>query len=134
MNNVNKLRISALMLYWAEGTKKGSNVDFTNSDYKMAQLWIKFLREICKVDEKRLKLQLHLHYDMNEPELKKWWSKKLNIPLKNFTKSYIKKVKKKGTYKIKSYVGTIKIRYSSKSLLNKINTEISQLWHEFNLR
>ena len=131
MDDEEKLRISALMLYWAEGTKKGSNVDFTNADFNMAKLWVKFLREICKVEERRIKLQLHLHYDMNEEKLKEWWAKKLDIPIQNFTKTYIKKIKKKGTYSRKSEVGTIKIRYSSKSLLFSINEQIIKLRQEF---
>ena len=33
----------ALALYWAEGTKTGRVVDFTNSDPAMLRLWIKYL-------------------------------------------------------------------------------------------
>jgi hypothetical protein len=124
MDDEEKLRVSALMLYFAEGTKKGRNVDFTNSNILMVKIWLKFLKKICKVDVKRIKFQLHLHYDMDEEDIRKWWSKNLNVPQENFTKSYIKKVKKKGTYKAKSEIGTIKVRYSSKSLLDNINNQI----------
>tara|TARA_Y100000034_G_scaffold135855_1_gene209465 strand:+ start:2485 stop:2886 length:402 start_codon:yes stop_codon:yes gene_type:complete len=129
MNDENDLRNSALMLYWAEGTKKGGTVDFTNSDYRMVQLWVKFLKEGCRVEESRIKLQLHLHYDMDENMIKRWWIKKLQLPLDNFTKSYIKRVKKKGTYFKKSEFGTIKVRYSSKSLLREINNQIISFSH-----
>ena len=50
-NHEEKLAIAASMLYWAEGVKgkKGVTVDFPNSDPKMIELFLKFLRESVKL-------------------------------------------------------------------------------------
>ena len=39
-----KLKIAGIMLYWAEGTLMGCTVDFANSNPKMVQIFLKFLR------------------------------------------------------------------------------------------
>ncbi len=50
-NHEEKLAIAASMLYWAEGVKgkKGVTVDFPNSDPKMFELFLKYLRESVKL-------------------------------------------------------------------------------------
>ena len=56
-----KLKLAAIMLYWAEGSnraslykekQRGATVDFTNSNPEMIKLFTKFLRDICGVEEK----------------------------------------------------------------------------------
>jgi len=114
-----KLRIAGIMLYWAEGTKGGNHVDFTNSDPKAIQIFLKFLREICGIQEERLRLLLYLFTDHNENELKKYWSKITGISLNQFSASHIRRGRK-GTYKRKSKYGTAKLRYSDKRLFEQI--------------
>ncbi len=63
-----KLKIAGIMLYWAEGTLIGNTVDFVNSNPYMVQIFLRFLRQICGVDEKRLRLYLYTYsyQDMNK--------------------------------------------------------------------
>ena len=115
-----ELLISGIMLYWAEGWKKNSGrVSFSNSDPKMIQVFLKFLRETCGIYENRLHILLHLYEDQNELKLRKYWSKITRIPLKQFNASYIHKGKV-GTYKKKSKYGTVALKYCDKRLLNQI--------------
>lgn len=115
-----KLLIAGIMLYWAEGWKKNSKyVSFSNSNPRMIELFLKFLREICGVHEDRIHLLLHLYEDQNELKLKNFWSKVTEIPLSQFNASYIHKGKP-GTYKKKSEYGTISIKYGDKKLLDQI--------------
>lgn len=115
-----KLLITGLMLYWAEGSKKNNgHIAFSNSDPKMIQLFLKFLREVCGVYENRLKILLHLYKNQNELKLKKFWSKNTGIPLTQFNTSCVHKGKT-GTYKKKSRYGTISLRYCDKKLLEQI--------------
>ena len=108
------------MLYWGEGTKGGNSVVFSNSDPDMIQLFLNFLRVICGIDEKRLRLLLHIYPDQNESKLKKFWSEKTKIPQAQFSKTFCHSGKN-GTYKNLSPYGTISLRYSDKLLLNVIN-------------
>ena len=120
-----KLKIAGIMLYWGEGAKKGTNVAFANSDPVMVTLFLRFLREVCGVEESRLHATLHYYPDLNEPKLKKFWSKALDIPLKQFYRSYVH-VNTKGSYKKKSIYGTLSVQYSDTKLLAQINAWITE--------
>lgn len=126
-----ELLISGLMLYWAEGWKKNSGcVALSNSDPKLMQLFLEFLRKICGVYENRLKVLLHLYEGQNELELKKFWSKTTGIPLTQFSASYVHEGKS-GTYKKKSKYGTLSLRYGDKRLLEQILKGIDKCVDEF---
>jgi hypothetical protein len=126
-----ELLIAGIMLYWAEGWKKHSTyVIFSNSEPKMVQLFLKFLRKICGVQEDRIRLLLHLYEDQNEVKLKKFWSKVTKIPLSQFQATYIHKGKP-GTYKKKSEYGTVFLKYGDKKLLNQILQWIDDYLNKF---
>ncbi len=123
-----ELMIAGIMLYWAEGSKIkkqegvvcGKTVDFANSDPKMIQLFLKFLREICRVDEKRLRIYLYCYANQNVVRLKNYWSELTKIPLSQFTKPYVRKdfsLQKIGKMKY----GLAHVRYSDKKLLLQIH-------------
>ena len=120
-----KLKIAGVMLYWGEGAKKGSNVAFANSDPVMIQLFLRFLREICGINEKRLHATLHHYPDLDEVKLKKFWSKTLGLPLKQFYLSYVH-LNTKGSYKKKSIYGTLSVQYSDTRLLAQVNAWIAE--------
>ena len=126
-----ELLITGLMLYWAEGWKKNSgHIAFSNSNPKMIQLFLKFLREICGIYENRLRVVLHLYENQNELELKKFWSKTTRIPLAQFNATYVHKGKS-GTYKKKSKYGTLSLRYCDKKLLEQILKGIDEYADRF---
>src|SRR3989344_4263199 len=66
----NMLKIMGTMLYWAEGhkTDKAPGVDFANSVPYMVVIFIRFLREVCCVTEKRIKISLYCYSDQNIPK------------------------------------------------------------------
>lgn len=117
-----QLKIAGVMLYWAEGSKGSGDhctVDFCNSEPEMIQLFLKFLREICRVDEKRLRVLLYCYANQDIRSIKRYWQKATKIPLKQFIKPYIRKdflLEKSGKMKY----GLVHIRYSDKKLLYKI--------------
>ena len=126
-----KLLIAGIMLYIAEGSKKDRrSVALANSDPKLIQLFLRFLRETCGVHEERLRIIPHFYTDQDEKKLRKWWSQITGIPLTQFCKSYIHKAKK-GTYKKKSEYGTISLRYNDKKLLNQILQWIKEYFDKF---
>ncbi len=114
--NEKLLYYSALMLYWAEGYKRTDTmVDFANSDYKMAVLFLKALRNVFRIDENRLRVQLFCYPNQNPTELIQFWSVVLNVPSKQFIKTYVRKIFNKDKIDRLKY-GVIHIRYADKKL------------------
>jgi len=120
-----KLRIAGTMLYWGEGTKSGNSVMFSNSDPQMIRVFLKFLREICRVDEKRLRILLHMYDNQDEGFLKDFWSESTDIPISQFSKTFYHQGGR-GSYRQISPYGTVSLRYSDKNLLAIINNWINQ--------
>ena len=91
----NKLFVTGVSLYWAEGYKKGAygskykSVDFTNSDPEMIKIMMKFFRKICKVKEDKFKLLLMAHPNMNIDRSMSFWSDITKLPITQFTKTQI---------------------------------------------
>lgn len=119
------LKAIGTMLYWGEGCKsdKMGVVDFANSDYKMIKLFLRFLREICGIDEKRLRVYLYLHSNQDVKRCIRYWSKITEIKKRQFTSPYIRKDFDENK-KEKMPNGLIHIRYADKKLLNLIKNWI----------
>ncbi|MGD1003201.1 MAG: hypothetical protein ABR884_01325 [Minisyncoccia bacterium] len=115
----NDLKLTGIMLYWGEGAKTGGGVKFANSNPEMICVFLRFLREICGVNEKRIKMMIHLYPDQSSDLLKNFWSSTTGVGLENFYRPHAL-VGKKGTYKNKSIYGTATINYSDKKLLTLI--------------
>lgn len=113
-----KIKVAALMLYWAEGAKweGGVVVDFANSDARMIKIFMKFLLDICGVKKERIRGYLYCYSNQNPNRLIKYWSKAVNLPVKQFTKPYIRADYLPGK-ETKMPYGLFHIRYNDKKLL-----------------
>lgn len=125
-----KLKITGIMLYWAEGSKgsptmRNWTVDFANSDPKMIKIFLRFLRKICRVDEKRLRAYLYCYSNQNVDDLKKYWSQITKISLSQFTKPYVRQDFSLKSGRVMKY-GLIHIRYADKKLLKLIMDWINE--------
>jgi hypothetical protein len=117
-----KLKIAGVMLYWAEGYKKGDGIDFVNSDPDMVKLFLRFLREVCGIGEKRLRLYLYAFESQNIGRLKQFWNKITQIPISQFSKVYVRKAgADSGKTGRRMPYGVVHIRYYDKKLLNAIS-------------
>ena len=123
--------MAGVLIYWAEGAKfKGMDgvpctVDLANSDPRMAILFLRFLREICRVDEDKLGVQLYCYADQDIEILKNYWYKRTSISLKKFIKPYVRNdflPEKSGKMKY----GLVHIRYTDKKLLMQIDEWIKE--------
>ena len=103
------------MLYWCEGSFKGNSLDFANSNPDIIQLFLKFLRDICGIAEKRLRIYLYAFSDQDIRKITDFWSNITDIPLGQFNKPYIRKVSK--VHNRRMPYGFVKVRYSDKKLL-----------------
>lgn len=115
----NKLFLSGLLLYWAEGDKKQERVKFANSDSNMIKLMMKWFREVCLVEESKFRIALHIHSLHSSPEVTDYWSKITGVDKRQFHKLYIKKTSLKSRKNI-LYEGTCSIVINSKELFRKI--------------
>ncbi|UZE93236.1 MAG: helix-turn-helix domain-containing protein [Candidatus Nealsonbacteria bacterium] len=117
--------IAGISLYYGEGGKTDGDVSITNSDPKAIKFMANWLREFCKVSEKRLRGSLYIHDNLNRIEAKKYWSKITKIPLKQFTKTYIAKNNPHRLRKVKHRYGVFRIKISDVNLHRRIMGWIS---------
>ena len=122
-----ELLVAGIMLYFGEGAKTGTTVDFTNSDLLMLKIFLRFLREICGINEKRLRLYLYCFTDQSPNKLISFWSRNLRVSRGHFTRPYVRRVVKTNQRVMKN--GVLHIRYSDKRLLQKILLATSKISH-----
>lgn len=115
------LFITGTMLYWAEGDKSIDTeaVKFTNSDPKMIELMMHWLRTICLVPENKFRVALHIHSLHIKKDIIQYWSKITKIPVTQFHKTQIKKTALSFRRK-PLYQGTCSIRVYDRQLFRKI--------------
>ena len=114
-------------LFLGEGTKKTKHhVILTNTNPKILKLFLKFLKEICGVKNRKIKVALNIFDDVDLKEALSFWRKSLRISSSMFRTSIIRK-SRGGTYKNKSKYGTLTIYVSNtklKKLIDKYCEEV----------
>ncbi len=126
------LFIAGIALYWAEGHKRPifrdgkaktyHPVSFTNSDPNLVNLFIKFLREICKVDDRSISIGLRIFDHQDPAYLMDFWQKIVRIPTSRFYKVLQGpsiSSQRKRPFNALPY-GTVQVRVNSTSLYHKI--------------
>jgi len=125
-----RLKIAALMLYWGEGSKRGHTVDLANSDVSMLLIFLKFLRQVCGVDEGRLRVYTYCYGNQDVDGILDYWSKITKISKSQFSQPHVRM-----DYAMKAgrqmQYGMIHIRYNDKKLMNYILEEIEKYKEEF---
>lgn len=114
--------IAGIALYAAEGTKGDKTCAIANSDPAIIKFMVDWFREFSSLKEVKFHAALWLHDNLNEEEAKRYWSKLINIPRKNFYKTYFVKNKDKSK-KIRKNIhsnGVITIYISNVLLIRKL--------------
>lgn len=124
------LRIAGIMLYWGEGSRiraKSNNwtVEFSNSNPRMIELFLRFLRRVCGIQEGKLRLHLYYYTNQNLDVLKTYWHKITGIPLPQFTRPYARDDFNLNKVDKMKY-GMVHIRYSDKRLLLQVEKWIEE--------
>lgn len=82
--------VSGVMLYWGEGDKASLHrVSLTNTDPAMIKIFMAFLKEVCGIDEGKIKVWLLLYPDLHEAECKEYWIKEAGLQNITFNKSIV---------------------------------------------
>src|SRR5581483_21483 len=106
-------------LYLGEGTKSKRDVRLGNSDPQIIRTFLRFLREICRVEEKRIFAWLNIFDDTNVEEALDFWIHVTGLPKSQFYKTTIRK-SKGGTYNHKSKYGTLTVGISNVKLSSTV--------------
>ena len=82
-----ELLLIGAVLYWGEGTKSersAVSLNFSNSDPLMILVYMRFIREILKIPEERIRAGIHIYPSISSDEAKKFWSKTTKLPENRF--------------------------------------------------
>ena len=123
------LFIAGVSIYWGEGdkaTKSGFRI--SNVDPAMINLFRRFLIDICRVEETRIRVSLLLYPDLNDQNCKKYWVENAGLSENCFTKSVV--IRGRSKNKRVAY-GVCGISYSSRFLKEKMLIWIRLLGHEY---
>lgn len=86
----NELLLVGTALYWAEGYKRPKlrngrpvtyhPVSLTNSDPKLINIFLLFLRQTCRVSENQIRASIRYFSHQDPEKILRFWSKSTNIP------------------------------------------------------
>ncbi|MEX1123646.1 MAG: hypothetical protein WEC81_00495 [Patescibacteria group bacterium] len=114
-------RLLGSILFWAEGGKSLSDsVAFINSDPEMIKVFLINLRKSFVLDEGKFRALIHIHEYHDDQQLKAYWSKLTDIPVKQFSKSYLKT--NSGPRRKNNYMGCLRIRYYDARIALELRT------------
>lgn len=86
-----ELLIAGLFLYWGEGNKAVRHtLSINNTDPTLMKFALYRVTKALKVSKEKVQVHVHLYKDMNIRKEMNYWSKELSIPLRQFSKPYIK--------------------------------------------
>ncbi|MFH1611720.1 MAG: hypothetical protein ABH887_00395 [bacterium] len=116
---INPLFVAGLILYWGEGDSKLVNgmVRLSNTDTRMIEIFVKFLKIICNVPKEKIKAYIILYPDLSESYCKKYWCYVTGIFQSNFYKTQFIKGRHP-TNRLR--YGICEIHVSSRGLKEKI--------------
>jgi len=114
------LFLVGISLYWGEGGKTGGVVRFSNSDPRLIQLMMKFLKEKCGVPRGKFRAHLHIHPHLDYKNAERYWAMVSGISLQQFYKTY--RIPSKASKQKKDSLpnGTFDIYVCNKELLLKL--------------
>lgn len=115
-----------LGLFWGEGNKANDTaVRLGNTDPALLCTFNRFLREICGVEEKKIRFWLQIFSDINEAEALDYWMYKLGVTRDRFTPHVIVSPPQgKGTYRNRSKYGVVTVFVCNKKLRDWLTEQL----------
>lgn len=108
-------------LYWGEGTlrerRNSAILSFSNSDAKMVRIFMRFVREVLAVPEKKIYSAIHIHPNIGELKARIFWGKVMRFPKEKF--SIYRVISSAGKFKRPKHFlpyGTVNIRVNRRQL------------------
>lgn len=141
IENMDPEETIALTIWWCEGTKPRRDkrwknaylypVEVINSDPKIVNIFVNFLRNRLEVPLEKIHGQIQIHEGDDKDAIENFWSKSTGIAKTYFNKTIIRKKgnkpgKNKGTFKVRLYDKTVyeKLKSLLDSKLKLINSGV----------
>ena len=121
------LKAMALGLYATHGNLKNNHsIKFTNSNPAIAKIFTKFLRVICGVPRDKVKASLIIYPDVSARMAKDFWSRFLDLPKKQFSKTTVLRSRNNISTKKHSAYGMLSLYVHNSKLLSIINKWVKE--------
>ena len=121
------LKAIALGLFLTEGNiKHQHSVRFSNSNPGIVKIFVKFLKIICGVPADKIKASLIVYPDVEIQKAKEYWTKFLDLPINQFSKTTVLKSRTNGSLKKHSEIGTATIYVHNSKLLGIIKEWVKE--------
>lgn len=139
--NERDLLMFGLGIYLGEGAKSDRNTRIINSDPRVIQLSILWLKKIFGITDKHFIVMIHLYPDCNEKKSLKYWQKITGLPSSQFQKTQIDTRTNKSQKKSRKLPhGTVHLRVKALSnpefgvyLFRKIIASIEVVFKKFGI-
>ncbi len=87
--SIRDIRLIGAALYWAEGTKRfgpknSPRVSFSNADPRMVRVFLRYVREVLQIPDKRLKPGIGLHPGLDADQARDFWAQVTSLPRTDF--------------------------------------------------
>jgi len=106
----------AIALYIGEGKKRDrEQVSLSNTEPRVIRVFLKFLREICRVDENRIWAWINIFDDSSLKRAQEYWEEVTQLPRSQFYKPVVR-ARRGGTYLNVSEYGTLTVGVSNTRL------------------
>lgn len=138
-----ELLLVAVALYWGEGQqsayKKNSTSSYmlalSNSNPFLIALFLRFLREVIRVPEQRVRAHLQIHPNIDRSQTLDFWSRVTRLPITQFsvTTAVSRASKHKRPVRFLPY-GTLNIRVNSRQYFMRMKGWIDGLARQSKLR
>ncbi|MFO0971214.1 MAG: hypothetical protein U0520_02580 [Candidatus Saccharimonadales bacterium] len=83
------LWMAGLGLWLGEGAKTNEQLRLANSDPRIIQLWMRWLREVCDLNDQNITVRMHLYSDSDQSECQDFWSSVTGLGERSFRKTQI---------------------------------------------
>lgn len=117
-----ELELIGLTLWLTEGDR--TQLSLANGSPSIIQYYLRFLREVCRLRENKIKAVIHCHDTLSYHKCLRYWSCIANIPTARFNKPYIK-IDKGGTRKYP--YGIMRVVASNTKLVRIFNERLRKI-------
>lgn len=121
----NTLEIALAFLYLGEGSKTGT-MSLGSSNVNIVKFYISCLWKLYSIDQNSLRFDLHLRYDQDPLELKKFWAQNLGISIQQIRYCAFD-IRTKGKPTFKSYKGVCLVSKGEKHIQRRL-LEIARVY------
>jgi transposase-like protein len=122
--------LAGCMLFWAEGSRRRTRVEFVNSDPEMVRFFVQFLRDAFGVRPEKVVVACNLFADHEERqrEIERFWLNVLELPESCLRKSTVNRYSRYSKKKRKNKLpyGTCRVCVHSTEIVQAIYGSIQE--------